>query len=173
MRRIALVALVGLSLLPLRARVASAQPKLGPPPSGMPPSRPSDECADFRVESLVSLNRTGGMRDDGQLSVDFMITVSVLNPCPSALDVQYGSFLGYETNFPSLAGANQPAGCEGQRWSFSGPVPPHQNAAFTLNVRGCRFPSSAGEQPRVSIESGRTITDRGEKPVPAVARVLP
>ena len=154
---------------------ASAQTKpFGPPESALPSSRHSDECADFHVESVVAVNRAGGVGEEGQLPVDFAVTVSVLNPCGTPLNVQYGSFLTYETNFPSLVGqSNQPVGCDGQRWTFSGPVPPHQNAAFTMNVRGCRFPVSETDRPRISVENGRVITDRGEKPVPSLARVMP
>lgn len=133
---------------------------------------PQARCSGLTAESQILLNR----RDEGEgrSFVDFVLIVSVTNPCSDPLEVRYGSFARYQTNFAAAAqGGAQPPGCAGQQWSFAGVVPPNQRTPFTLLVERCAVSTARLEPPRVVVESGRVSTPRGEIPIPSVTKVLP
>ena len=164
----------GLLTALLMAAASTAHAQFGPKtrsdrPQFDEPGR--SHCSGVNAESQIVL-RWGEGEADGQRRVDFGITVSVANPCPEPLEVRFGSFARYQTNFASPATAPaEPAGCLGQPWSFAGSVPPHQRTPFTLHVERCAV-SSTGEAPRVTLESGRINTPSGEIPIPALTRTL-
>jgi hypothetical protein len=164
---------VGLAVVVLaQAASASAQPFAKPPADRPSFSAPAAPCGDLAVEPQLVLRRDDSSQ--GESLVEFTITVSVTNPCAEPLAVRYGSFLSYQTNFPPVVeSGGQPAGCAGRQWSFSGTVPPHQRSPFMLRVQRCVFPSARGEPPRVALESGTLVTDRGERPIPSLTRFLP
>ena len=130
-------------------------------------------CSGFVAESQVALREQPPLTasDDGR-RVDFSISVTVTNPCPDPLVVQYGSFVEYETSFPASPGKGlQAPRCAGERWSFAGEVLPRQQSQFLLRVEGCRAAEADGA--RVRVTSGRIVTPRGERPVPGVTGNLP
>lgn len=133
---------------------------------GEPPAAP---CAELMVEPELVIRRSAA---EAEYRVfDFVITVSVANPCPEPLEVRFGSYLSYRTSFPAVVpSGGQPAACVGQQWSFSGTVPPLQRTPFTLRADRCVVPAASLESPRVAVETGTVITDRGERPVAALSR---
>jgi hypothetical protein len=152
--------------------LATAQPFHSP---SQQRSGPGDSrCADVSVEPQIDIQRSESSLDRADRIIDFTITVFVTNQCPEPLQLRHGSFVSYRTNFPSLGQElNQAPECLGQQRSFSGLAPPLQKVPFAFRVQGCSLPASYQESPRVTLETGRIITSRGEKPIPAVTEVLP
>lgn len=133
-----------------------------------------NKCANLSVESHISLSPHGGRSDDAYRTADFAITVFVSNQCPEPVQLLHGSFISYQTNFPSIVlDMPQPPECVGQQHSFSGTVPPFQKAPFVFRAQGCAFPSAQGESPRVTLEAGSILTNDGETPIPTITEVSP
>jgi hypothetical protein len=106
--------------------------------------------------------------------IDFTITVFVTNQCQEPAQLLQASFIAYQTNFPSfLHSESQPPGCIGQRRSFSGLLPPLQKIPFVFRAQGCVFPASQIDSPRVTLETGRVVTEKGELSIPSVTETLP
>lgn len=132
-----------------------------------------EACTDINVEAQVRLLRTGVPLDNTVQPINFTITVTVKNGCQEPLVIQHGSYITYETNFPQFGfDPAQPPECAGRQRSLSGEVPPMQKLSFVFRAQGCVFPIEHTDQPRVSLETGRIITDQAEKPVPSVTEVL-
>ncbi|MEA2626904.1 MAG: hypothetical protein QOD06_2949 [Candidatus Binatota bacterium] len=163
------------AMLAAGASAASAEPRFTGEkarPQAMP--APESSCREFAVDSQIALRRVDSAPEREAELIEFTVTVSVSNPCNEPLQVQYGSSVAYQSNFPPLAqAAGQPPGCIGQQVSFSGVVPPHQNQPFAFRSQACAYPTAAPEPARVAVESGRVVTDRGERPVPSLSRALP
>lgn len=139
-------------------------------PFGRPGTSP---CTDLSVEPQITLTRQGGRFDQTEQMVDFTIIVFVTNQCPDTVQLQEGSFLSYRTNFPPIVqDLSQRQECLGQQRNFSGLVPPHQKAPFLFRIQGCIFLASGLDAPRVTLETGRIVTDKGDRPIPSVAEGL-
>lgn len=145
----------------------------------IPYSRPDSgrdhpRCTDIGVEPQVVLSRQASGGERAERTVDFTITVFVTNQCPDPLQLQHGSFISYQTNFPPLVPeGSQPPECLRQQRYFSGLVPPRQQVPFAFRVQGCTIPASQLESPQVTLDAGRLVTESGEKPIPAVTEMLP
>jgi hypothetical protein len=148
-------------------------------PSNQDRSKPfggssANRCADVSAEPQIVLNRKDSGIERPERLVDFTITVFVTNQCQEPVQLLNGTFISYQTNFPPLVQqTNQPPECLGQQRSFSGLVPPLQKVPFAFHAQGCTFPASPMESPRVTLETGRIVTDKGEKPIPSVTEALP
>ena len=135
---------------------------------------PGESRCAVAVEPQIVLSRKESGFGRPDRVVDFTITVFITNQCQEPVHILHDSFVSYQTNFPLLIEeSSQPPECVTQQRSFSGLIPPQQKVPFAFRVQGCTFPASQMENPRVTLDTGMVVTDKGEKPIPAVTEVLP
>lgn len=134
----------------------------------------AEHCADLTAEPHIVLTKQDGGIDRTEQVLDFTITVVVGNQCPTPVQLQQGSFVSYQTNFPpQVQDVNQPFECLGQQRYLSGLIPPRQKQPFSFRVQGCLFPADHLETPHVTLDTGRLITEKGEKPIPSLTEMAP
>ncbi len=133
------------------------------------PGKP--QCSDIAVEQQIAMTPSEGL--EGESLLNFSISIFVANNCQEPARILQESFIAYRTNLPLLVGdKSQPQECLGQQLGFSGLVPPMQKFPFVVRRQGCLLPASPVERPRVTVETGRVVTDRGEKTIPHVMEEL-
>lgn len=134
-------------------------------------------CTNVGVETSVLFSPesafVSGVDSNNRERWDFTIVVLVTNPCREPLELFYGSFVRYRTNFPLTVGnASNGTECIRRRLSLMGHIGPRQQVPFAFEINGCLVPSNESEQRSITLD-GNLLTSHGPRPIASLVKRLP